>query len=105
MFEPQTIERLGQHWLILLAGLLADPDQPLSALPLLQAAERQRLLVEWNATRTDYPQAGCLPTLFEAQVEHTPEVLAVVFADEQLTYRALNRRANQLAHFLQARWV
>ncbi len=67
----------------------------------MTAAERHRLLVEWNDTRVDYPPDKCLHELFEAQAEKTPEAVAVVFEGEQLTYRELNHRANQLAHRLQ----
>ena len=67
---------------------------------MLTAAERHQLLVEWNDTATDYPRDKCLHQLFEQQVERTPEAVAVVFEDQQLTYRELNERANQLAHHL-----
>ena len=86
----------------LLEGIVADPEQRLSDLPLLTAAERQQLLVEWNATQADYPRMPCIHQLFEAQVERTPDAVAVVFEDQQLTYRELNPRANQLAHHLRA---
>ncbi|HYY16495.1 MAG TPA: amino acid adenylation domain-containing protein, partial [Gammaproteobacteria bacterium] len=67
----------------------------------LPEAERQQVMVEWNATETAYPKERCIHQLVEAQVERTPEAMAVVFENEQLTYRELNRRANQLAHYLQ----
>ncbi len=62
--------------------------------------EKHQLLVEWNETTRDYPKDNCLHQLFEEQVERTPEAVAVIFRDQQLTYRELNRRANQLAHYL-----
>ncbi len=71
-------------------------------LPILTEAERHQLLVEWNDTQADYPQNQCTHQLFEAQVERTPEAVAVVFEDQKLTYQELNSRANQLAHYLQA---
>ncbi len=64
--------------------------------------ERQQLLVEWNASATDYPRHRCIQQLFEEQVQRTPEAVAVVYEDEQLTYQELNRRSNQLAHRLHA---
>ena len=64
-------------------------------------AEHHQLLVEWNDTQTDYPADKCIHHLFEEQVERFPDKIAVVFGDEQLTYRELNQRANQLAHHLQ----
>ena len=70
-------------------------------LPLLSAAERHQLLVEWNDTTTEYPTDKCIHQLFESQVEKTPDAVAVVFEDQQLTYPELNQRANQLAHHLQ----
>ena len=80
--------------------IVADPDQSISTLPLLTEAERHQLLVEWNDTAADYPKDSCIHELFEAQVERTPEAIAVQFEGKQLTYRELNSRANQLAHYL-----
>jgi amino acid adenylation domain-containing protein len=71
-------------------------------LALLSPAQRQQLLVDWNNTKTDYPQNQCIHQLFEAQVEQTPDAIAVVFENQQLTYTELNDRANQLAHYLQS---
>ena len=68
-------------------------------------AERHQLLVEWNATEAEYPADKTLVQLFEEQVERSPEAVAVVYEGSQLTYRELNARANQLAHYLQARDV
>jgi amino acid adenylation domain-containing protein len=102
LFEAATIARMLGHFQILLEALVADPEQRLSDLPLLTDAERQQLLVEWNDTKTDYPQDLSIHQLFEAQAERTPDAIAVVFEHEQLTYGELNRRANQLAHYLRA---
>ncbi|MBD0328126.1 MAG: amino acid adenylation domain-containing protein, partial [Pyrinomonadaceae bacterium] len=79
----------------------ANPHQSLSSLPLLTAAEIHQQLIEWNNTQTDYPKNKCLHQLFEEQVEKTPDAVAVVFENQQLTYRQLNTKANQLAHYLQ----
>ena len=100
LFEEATIKRMLGHFQTLLEGIVADPEQRLSRLPLLTEGERQQLLVEWNDSRTDYPRDKCIHQLFEAQVERTPEAVAVVFEDQQLTYRELNARANRLAHYL-----
>lgn len=100
-FEEATIRRMFGHIQTLLEGFVANPDQRLSDIPLLTEAEQHQLLVEWNDTRTDRPRAQCFHQLFEAQVERTPDAIAVIFEDEQLTYQELNRRANQLAHHLQ----
>jgi amino acid adenylation domain-containing protein len=101
LFEPSTIERMIGHFEILLKGIVADPEQPISTLPLLTEAERHQLLVEWNDTAADYPKDSCIHELFEAQVGRTPEAIAAQFEGNQLTYRELNARANQLAHYLE----
>jgi amino acid adenylation domain-containing protein len=100
LFDKSTITRMLTHFQTLLEGVVANPDQHLAKLPLLTEAERQQLLVEWNKTQANYPSEVCLHQLFEAQVERTPDAIAVVFEDKQLTYRELNARANQLAHYL-----
>ena len=105
LFERATIERMADHYQTLLAGIVANPDLPVTLLPLLSAAEQHQLLVAWNATATDYPADQCLHQLFEAQVERTPTAPAVVYEDQHLSYRELNERANQLAHALIARGV
>ncbi len=100
LFDAATIARMGGHFRTLLEGIVVNPDQRLSELSLLTEAERHQLFVEWNGTKSDYPRSKCIHQLFEAQVERTPEVVAVEFEGERLTYRELNRRANQLAHHL-----
>jgi amino acid adenylation domain-containing protein len=105
LFEAATICRLAGHFQTLLEGIVTDPAQRLSALPLLTDVERQQLLVGWNATQAEYPQETCLHELIEAQVERTPDAVAVVFDGESLTYRELNARANRLAHYLRRRGV
>jgi amino acid adenylation domain-containing protein len=101
LFERDTIERMLGHFETLLRGIVENPDRPLSELPILSAAERRRLRVEWNDTQRDYPQDKCIHELFEAQADRTPDAVAVVFDGESLTYSELNRRANRLAHQLQ----
>src|SRR5262249_33336145 len=100
LFEHSTIERMTGHFETLLKGIVADPEQPISTLPLLTEAERHQLLVEWNDTTADYPKDSCIHELFEAQVDRTPEAIAVQFEGKQLTYRQLNSLANQLARYL-----
>ncbi|NER49684.1 MAG: AMP-binding protein, partial [Symploca sp. SIO1A3] len=63
--------------------------------------KHHQLLVDWNSTATEYPDSQCIHQLFESQVERTPDAVAVVFEEQQLTYQELNDRANQLAHYLQ----
>ncbi len=105
LFEAATIERLYKHWLTILEAIVADPAQPLATIPMLTPAERQQILVDWNATQAPYPADQCFHQLIEAQVERTPDAVAIVCADQRLTYRELNTRANQLAHFLRQKGV
>ncbi|QDL09660.1 non-ribosomal peptide synthetase [Brasilonema octagenarum UFV-E1] len=102
LFDASTIERLTGHFVTLLEGIIANPQQQISQLPLLTAAEQQQLLVEWNDTQADYPSDKCIHQLFEEQCLSTPDAVAVVFEDQQLTYEQLNSRANQLAHYLKS---
>jgi len=101
LFDAATIARMEGHFKTLLDAILNHPERRLSELPLLTPAERDQLLVEWNQTQVNYPQNQCIHYLFEAQVERTPDAVALVFENQELTYRELNHRANQLAHYLQ----
>ncbi len=101
LFGAATISRMSGHFQTLLEGIVANPEQKISALPLLTTAERQQLLVGWNEPHS-YFEDICIHQLFEAQVKQTPEAVAVAFENQQLTYQELNHRANQLAHYLQA---
>ncbi|MBA3354610.1 MAG: amino acid adenylation domain-containing protein [Pyrinomonadaceae bacterium] len=105
LFAAATIARMLGHFQVLVEAIIANPEQQLSALPILTEAERYQLLVEWNDTKADYPHEQCIHELFEAQVERTPEAIAAVFEKEQLTFGELNSRANQLAHYLRKRGV
>ncbi|HEU5381967.1 MAG TPA: amino acid adenylation domain-containing protein, partial [Ktedonobacteraceae bacterium] len=101
LFEHATVIRLLGHWQTLLEGIIANPHQTVAQLPLLTAAERRQLLVDWNATASPLPTEKCFHHLFEEQAERTPHALAATFEGGSLTYRELNERANQLAHYLQ----
>jgi len=101
LFDAATIRRMAGHFLTLLEGIAANPERRIEELPLLGEKERHQLLVEWNDTRSNYPSDRCIHQLFEAQVDRTPDAIAVVFEDQKLTYRELNERANQVAHYLQ----
>jgi amino acid adenylation domain-containing protein len=100
LFASETIAGVARHYRTLLEGVTADPGRRLSSLPLLDGAEVHRLLVELNATATDYPRERSLHGLFEDQVIATPDAVAVMFGDTSLTYRELDLRANCLAHHL-----
>jgi amino acid adenylation domain-containing protein len=109
LFDALTIRRWIGHFETLLEGIVSTPNQRLSELPLLSEAERHQLLVEWNALQVYYPQTQYIHNLFESQVERVADAVAVIGptitseqrADYRLTYRELNQRANQLAHYLQ----
>ncbi|HYO56341.1 non-ribosomal peptide synthetase [Archangium sp.] len=105
LFEEKTIQRMLGHMKTLLEGVAANPEQRLSKLPLLGEEEKRQLLVEWNRTGTEYPRETCIHEWFEAQAERTPDALAVSSASGRMTYGELNRRANQLAHYLRERGV
>jgi amino acid adenylation domain-containing protein len=102
LFDAATIARMADRFRILLDGIVADPDGRISALPFLAESERDQVVVQWNDTAADYPQSVCAHQLFEAQVDRTPDAVAVVAKGQELTYQELSRRANQLAHHLQA---
>ena len=104
LYKAETIEQLWQHFLVLLQNIVAQPELPVAALPILTQDEQQKILVDWNATQTDYPKDKTLQQLFEAQVERTPENIAATFENQSLTYRELNAKANQLAHYLRAQY-
>ncbi|HXV82217.1 MAG TPA: amino acid adenylation domain-containing protein, partial [Candidatus Binatia bacterium] len=100
LFESITIERMAGHFFRLLESVVADPDCPIAILPMLSEIERHQLLIEWNDTAADYPKVFCIHQLFEVQVELTPDTVAVEFEGQRLNYDEINRRANQLAHYL-----
>ena len=101
LFETATILRWLGHFQTLLESVVKEPDLPIFHLPLLTESEQEQILVDWNATQTPHPhEVCCIHRLIEAQVEKTPEAVAVVFEEQQVSYRTLNQRANQLAHYL-----
>ena len=102
LFEENTICRMVDHLQTLLSRIVANPQQRLSELPLLSESEQHQLLWEWNNTKVEYPRQQCIHQLFETQAEKTPLSVAVVFESEQLTYRELNAKANQLANHLRS---
>ncbi len=105
LFDRATIIRLAGHFQTLLEGIVADPQQRISTVPILTENERRQLLTDWNDTQADFPRGVCLHQMFEDQTERTPEAVAVVFENRQLSYRELNNRANQLAHYLRRHGV
>jgi amino acid adenylation domain-containing protein/non-ribosomal peptide synthase protein (TIGR01720 family) len=104
-YQEQDMVRLMSHVQTMLLALVNEPQMPVAKYPILSPAERHQLLVEWNQTQQEYPVDKTIYQLFEEQVVRTPEQTAVVFEGQQLTYDQLNRKANQLAHYLRERGV
>jgi amino acid adenylation domain-containing protein len=100
LFDAPTISRMLGHFQTLLQSITANPDQSVALLPILTETERQLMLVEWNDTEKEYPRDRCVHELFERQAELTPDAVALKFEERRVTYRELNRRSNQLAHYL-----
>ena len=100
LFDDAAIASRLEEFRHLLSAVAAEPEREVASLPLLPAAERERLLREWNDTAVDHPLDTCLHRLFEAQVERSPDAVAVRFEDRHLDYAELNRRANRLARRL-----
>ena len=98
--EATFINRMTKHLENLLAGFVDESYRQLSELPLLSLGERRQIIEEWNRTGYEYERAGYIHELFEEQVARTPEAVALLYEDEQLTYAEVNGRANQLAHYL-----
>ena len=99
-FDDASITRMFGHFQKLLKSFIRDPKQGISTLPILTEAERRQILLEWNATQTNYPKDKTIHQLLEEQAAKTPGNIAVVYEEKQLTYQELNERANQLAHHL-----
>lgn len=104
-FSEETAYHLLSRLQLLLTAVQADCYQPVGQLPLLTAAEKEQLLVDWNQTETPYPAGKTVPDLFEAQVAQTPDATAVTFGTQTLTYAQLNQQANRLAHYLRQQGV
>jgi amino acid adenylation domain-containing protein len=101
LFDRETIKRWLAHFETLIQGIIDDAGKPLSDLPLLSGADRQKILVEWNQTEASYPKDKTIHALFEQQAAAAPNAIAAVFESRQLTYAELNRQADHLAAQLQ----
>jgi aspartate racemase len=100
LFEAMTVRRMIDSFHSILEAAAKNPDLKIAELPLLSHKERQKVLVEWNATRSEFPHQKCVHQLIESQAAAAPEAIAVVHEGNKLTYRELNQRANQLARYL-----
>jgi non-ribosomal peptide synthetase component F len=101
LWTAESMERLTAHWRTLLGSIAEQAGRPLSALNMLSAGERERLLAEWSGSEPIIVP-GNLAARFAEQAAETPDAIALVFEERQLSYRALDRRSNQLAHYLQS---
>ncbi len=100
LFAEETIERMMNHFQVLLEELVSNPEQQIWNFPLLNKAEFQQMIIQWNDTTTEYPKEQCIHQLFEAQVLQTPKSIAVISGELQVTYEELNQQANRIAHYL-----
>ncbi len=100
LFKSDTIQCMVKHFQTLLESIVNNTDEEISKLPILTKNESQKLLLDWNNTKKDYPKNICIHELFEAQVEKTPDAIALEFQECNLTYSQLNVKANQLANYL-----
>jgi amino acid adenylation domain-containing protein/thioester reductase-like protein len=105
VFDKKAIQCIAEQFQTLVESAANNPEAVVGELNMLSDRTRHHLLVELNNTQTNSPQTQCIHHLFEQQVEHTPDKIAVVFENQQLTYAELNKRANQLAHYLKRQGV
>ena len=99
LFEAETVSRIAEHFLTLLSAVMEDPDRKISDLPLLAPEEQAKVLVDWNATATAYPETT-IHRLIEEEVRRSPQATALVLEERGMSYSELNYRANQLANYL-----
>ena len=100
LFERATVERYVGYFRTLLEGMVANENETIEGLRILPEKEREQLLYGWNETKREYRSNRCVHELFEEQVERAGEATALVFEEQELSYGELNRRANQVAHYL-----
>ncbi|MCP3804373.1 non-ribosomal peptide synthase/polyketide synthase [Allokutzneria sp. A3M-2-11 16] len=99
LFDEPTIARFTEHLVVLLTAIAADPDRPLSALPLMTESERTRVLTTWNSTALEVPKST-FPAMFQAQAARTPDATALVFEEQRYSFAELDALTNRLAHRL-----
>ena len=100
LFERSTIQRMASHFRNLISSAIEDPTRPIAKLNLLGAAERKQITSDWNATSTAYRKDLTLAVAFEDQVRRTPDAIALFEGAQAVTFRELDRRANQVANEL-----
>ncbi len=99
-FNTEDVEAISERFVNILEQFLASPERRLSDISITTASERKQLLVGWNDTKTDYPSGHCIHQFFERQVKKNPEAVALIFDEQEMSYRELNSQANQLANYL-----
>ena len=97
LFDPETMRDFAAHWNLLLRGIAADPDRPISELPVLADAERRALLEEWNRSDAPFPRDRCIHELVAEQARLQPDAVAVTYGDQSLTYAQLEAAADRVA--------
>jgi len=102
LFDQATISRLLEQYETILTSAISEPDRSIMSLEILPAWERRLVKTDWNDTIVDYPYDKCIHELFEQQMELAPDAISIVIEDQELSYRELNERANQLAHYLRS---
>jgi amino acid adenylation domain-containing protein len=100
VYKAETILRIAGHYQTLLQGVLVNPQATIATLPILTKREEYEMLVKWNSTQPQYPQGLCVHDIFADQVKLYPQSVAIQYKDKQVTYRELDRRANQIANYL-----
>lgn len=105
LYGTSDMQRVAHQFAVLATSAAQDPETPLKHLQILTDAERQLLFVDWNKTTEEYPNGQCIHQLFESQVQCNPERVAVACGDCELSYRELNARSNQLAHYLRRQGI
>ncbi len=103
LFTHETIERLQRSWQTLLKSIVRNPAQTLASLPILAEIDRQRILVDWNATTAPFPSTRCLHELFESTANQFADSIAIIDSDRHITYQELNEYADRIAAYLQTR--
>src|SRR5580692_10002708 len=104
LYSGETVSRMAEHYRLLLGSIVADGEERIGELNMLGEKERHQLMEEFQGKEVEYPKDKTVVDLFREQVERTPDNVAVVFEEEEMSYRELNERANRLAHYLKDRY-
>ena len=105
LFKQETISRFLKYYYNICKDLLKNKNQKINNINMLPQEELEQLLIEWNDTGRKFSEAICLHQLFEKQAEKYPDNVAIVFEEKKLTYKELNEKSNQVAHYLQSKGV